>query len=772
MRKIYWLILVLTCSYTALLAQPANDQCENAFVIPELSNWCSNVGAFSTREASPSNLISEECFSADLNDVYFQFIAGATEVTINVIGNTVTSSGGTLQAPEAQLLLGTCNSFTIIRCETDDDNNNTVQLRRGGLIVGATYFIRVQGRDNTGTFQLCVNNYNPPAEAGSDEPTAGVLCDKSSFTFEKLAGGGNDPDEADDTCLDQGKDGRDFGNSESSSTWFTWTAETSGPLTFTLFPIQETDDIDFALYELPNGVNDFTGKELLRCMATACQGPTGLNMTSTDLIEDINCDPGEDGFVRFIDMEEGVSYGLLINNFSDSGNGITIEFGQEEGSGTFRGPAADFVSDEPDNQVCVGEDVSFDDTTVFPEGNITNWTWTFGVDATPARATGEGPHSIVYSSSGVKSVVLSVETDLGCILTKISNFTVLEETVIEPILTAPDCGGASDGIIDLQISGGGAPYDFSWNESPFVQNDNIRNNLPEGDYIVQVRDTEGCIQSDTFALREPGPALSSEVDQVVPPSCSGFDDGQIVITATEGTAPYQYDFGNGLTSDNTFNNVSAGQYDVYVVDSRGCDNDFVIAVEDPSLLELMVEPMDVSCSGLQNGSAIAMAAGGHGEYLYEWSTGGVGESVQGLAGGAYDVSVTDRFGCQLIVPFTIVEPISVNITAVNPEDAACFGVANGSIEVIADGGVPPYEYSINGGPFQSAAVFEALFAGTYTVTLRDSEGCTNQFENVVINEPAEIFVDAGADQTVNLGESTVLNASTTVDPCRILLVRA
>ena len=765
MRKFYLLFFFLYFSLNFLIAQPGNDLCEDAFVVPELSNWCSNPGAYSTREATASTFESEECFAENGNDVWFQFIAGATEVTINIFGDTPTSSGGTLRQPEVSLLTATdCSDFRVLRCETDEDNNNAVQLIRGGLVVGSLHYIRVQGRGNTGTFQLCINNYNPPAEAGSDAPTAGVLCDKSSFTFEKLSGGGTNRDEADNTCLDQDKDGTDLGDSESSSTWFTWTAETSGPLTFTLFPLQEDDDIDFALYELPNGINDFSNKRLLRCMATACTGPTGLNMTSTDTQEDINCDRGEDGFLRFLDMVQGVSYALLINNFSNSGNGITIEFGQEPGDGIFQGPNADFTTDEPDNQVCVGEDVAFDDISAFPNGNITSWNWTFGVDATPNVAIGPGPHSVTYSSAGIKSIVLSIETDLGCILTKISNFTVLDETAISPTLTPPDCGGGMDGQIELEVAGGIGPYEYSWDGSPFTLNDNTRNNLSEGDFVVQVRDGEGCIQQDTIELREPGPALNSEVEQAIPPSCSGFNDGQLVITATDGTAPYQFDFGNGLSTDNRSGNIPAGVYPVYVVDARGCDSDFLIAIEDPSELELQVDAFDISCSGQQDGNAMAFASGGHGEYLFEWSSGAMGENVQGLGAGDYVISVTDKFGCEVTAPFTIVEPISLQIQSITPGNATCFGTPDGTISVLSDGGVPPYQYSINGGDFQSEAIFNTLFAGSYTVTIRDAEGCSIQSESITIDQPAEIQVDAGPDQTVNLGETTILSANTIVNP--------
>ena len=84
-----------------------------------------------------------------------------------------------------------------------------------------------------------------------------------------------------------------------------------------LTPIKPEDDIDFAVYSLPGGINDCQNKEMLRCEAAGenvgqppsnwlrCTGPTGMNLTSTDLSEDPGCSPLSDNWVRYFDMVEG-----------------------------------------------------------------------------------------------------------------------------------------------------------------------------------------------------------------------------------------------------------------------------------------------------------------------------------------------------------------------------------------------------------------------------------------------------------------------------------
>ena len=139
-------------------------------------------------------------------------------------------------------------------------------INRGGLIPGTEYIFKVQGTFNrSGTFRLCINNYTPPFPPSADCSDANLLCDKSTFFLEKTEGAGNDPDEAAGSCLGTCDV---FSNSESSSTWYKWIAATSGSLTFTLTPENPEDDLDFALYELPDGLDDCNDKVLLRCMAS------------------------------------------------------------------------------------------------------------------------------------------------------------------------------------------------------------------------------------------------------------------------------------------------------------------------------------------------------------------------------------------------------------------------------------------------------------------------------------------------------------------------
>lgn len=408
---------------------PANDNCSNAYLIKNVSNYCSSASQFTNVGATRSRIRKPVCFpSYDIepdNDVWFKFTAIANTVNISVLGAMHGVPKGTLQFPQFALYGGSCSGELYeIACISDGQGYNIVETFITDLAIGGTYYIRVDGRNGkSGSFQLCVNNYNPVPSPSSDCSTAVVLCDKSPFTVPSISGVGYDANEiTPGLCLQE----------ESSSAWYKWTCDKPGTLTFTLKPINPADDIDFALFLLPFGVDDCRTKIPVRCMASGeevnalysrwarCSGTTGLRFSSSDAVEFAGCDEGDDNYISGIMMETGQSYALLINNFHNTGNGFSIEFG---GSGTFKGPVAHFVVNKlkinQDQELWLRNKSNF-------EGGIKSYEWNFGVDAKPKTAKSVGPHKVKYSSSGKKSISLVIETNNGCKVTKVRQVTVTD----------------------------------------------------------------------------------------------------------------------------------------------------------------------------------------------------------------------------------------------------------------------------------------------------------------------------------------------------------
>lgn len=493
-----------------------NTSCTRAQQVVNPSNYCSELGEFNNVNAGviPGEQFYgvDRCWSGrdeDIHDMWFRFTALARAVNVLVNG---TANGGTLVQPQVTLYSDSgCfnNNTDPIACERDDTGDGAINLFQGGLVIGASYLIRIDGSDGAvGSFQLCINNFNPPVEPGQDFSSSSILCDKTTFTVQTVSGGGQDSDEGAGTCL-----GGLQGDSENQSTWFSWTAANSGSLSFTISPLLE-DDIDWVLFELPDGIDRGDTRTQIRCSVAyggsdpgiiSCGSLTGMNDTSTDVEESGGCENGQDGFVRSINMVEGTSYALLVNNWDESGAGFEIEFG---GTGEFLGPEPEFVPNVNLDILECDTEVTFTDASSFDLGNIVSWEWNFGQGATPQFAMGKDPQTVIYESVGDKVAALTVESDKGCLVTYTLPFTIqsccdeFSDLSVELTPQPLQCFNIPTGSISANGIGGSPDYQYSFDSINYSFNTSFID-LAADTYKVWIRDTKGCIVSSEVTIEEP-----------------------------------------------------------------------------------------------------------------------------------------------------------------------------------------------------------------------------------------------------------------------------
>jgi len=476
-------------------------------------------------------------------------------------------------------------------CISDAVGNNTVETFGGPLTVGQTYYLRVDARnENEGTFQLCLNNFNQIPEPSSDCRDGVVICDKSPFTVRSVLGAGSNTNEiSSSSCLQQ----------EISSVWYKWTCDNPGTLTFTLTPSQASDDLDFAVYELPNGIDNCNGKNLIRCMASgenvgqpianwqACTGPTGLSQGDSDTEETPGCAGGDNNFVSAINMQSGVSYALVVNNFSNTGSGFTVDWG---GTGTFLGPLAGFTIN-PDIDVACEDDITVIDASIDNAGDIVGWNWNFGAGAVPPTANTEGPHDVFFNSVGTKFIALTVESSAGCIVTEVIELEVEECCELFSDLSAelvefvdPTCAGEASGSITIRGSGGDPLYEYSLDGETFFTLSTF-NQLLAGEYTIFVRDIKGCVDMLDVTLTDP-PAIFVEVGPDITVEL-GFDtDLDAVISPPNIMVDYvwsPYDstfFSCENCPDPNIIPPNTANYSVTITDEDGCTatDDLLITV--------------------------------------------------------------------------------------------------------------------------------------------------------------------------------------------------
>jgi gliding motility-associated-like protein len=531
MRNHYTLaVLFFALSLNTLFAQ-ANDECSGATVISDPTDFCSPIPGESNVFATASPQPFPSCFANLQADVWYTFTATAPELVVIVRGFSPANPTGTMQAPQVALYSGDCNNLTEIACAFDNTFTNVLPLTANNLVVGQQYYIRIDAII-PGDFQFCIKNQAGLMQVSGDCPTADIICSKDQYTVESVFGPGNDPNEVGDALCFQGLAG------ETTSAWIVFTAATNGTLEFTLTPLDPIDDLDFVVYRLPNGPGDCTGKDVERCMAAGdftpvspCMGPTGLNATATDIAQPPGCAPGQDNFLRFMNLTAGTTYALWVNNFTTPGNGFTIDWG---GTAQFQGAAnAEFASDVTDPLLCLGEDITFSDSSSVQNGTIESWIWDFGNGAAPDSAFVQGPVTVQYTTTGPKTVILTVVTNEGCVAQDTAFFFVQIccNVDITDVEVQPGCPDDPAAVATASIENGLDPLTITWSNNMSDSTSAVIDS--SGNYYVLVEDANGCKDSLAFIVTTP-----LNVSATFPPDTSILlgESVTLVVNAQPGSA--------------------------------------------------------------------------------------------------------------------------------------------------------------------------------------------------------------------------------------------
>ncbi|HXB13822.1 MAG TPA: SprB repeat-containing protein, partial [Bacteroidia bacterium] len=216
------------------------------------------------------------------------------------------------------------------------------------------------------------------------------------------------------------------------------------------------------------------------------------------------------------------------------------------------------------------------------------------------------------------------------------------------------CFGDSNGKATVIVSGGKAPYTYSW--TPNVGTTSTVSNLKAGSYQLTVYDSAGC-NSILVTITQPAPLVV--IAPNTPIECFGANSGTATAAAVGGTTPYTYLWSpSGITSANA-TDLSAGCYTVTVTDANGCNATTSTCITTAPALTVSVVNTPVKCNGGATGTATATAGGGSGAYTYNWSpSGGTGASANNLTATTYTITVTDKNGCTITASTSVTQPVS------------------------------------------------------------------------------------------------------------------
>jgi len=365
---------------------------------------------------------------------------------------------------------------------------------------------------------------------------------------------------------------------------------------------------------------------------------------------------------------------------------------------------------------------------------------------TPGNPAGNGTAQVTGLTAGTWTCTITDAN--GCTTTQI--FTITEPTPIVPTIasfTDATCGN-NDGSASVSVSGGTGPYSYNW--TPSGGNASSAINLAAGSYSVIVTDAANCTASTTVAIATIG-AATVTVQSTSNVTCFGQSDGSATVSVT-GNGPFTYNWsptgGNGASA----NNLPAGIYTITVTDASNCTSTQTLSITEPIQLSSGTSFTDETCNN-SNGTATATPSGGTGPYTYLWNNSMTTSQISGLTAGNYSVVITDANGCNTSSTVTVASAGGPSVVVSSVVNVTCFGGASGSATANASSGQAPYTYSWSptGG---NAATANNLSAGTYTVTVTDSNGCTSTQTQVLTEPTAIVAATSSTSDDCNSGNGT------------------
>ena len=365
---------------------------------------------------------------------------------------------------------------------------------------------------------------------------------------------------------------------------------------------------------------------------------------------------------------------------------------------------------------------------------------TISVDLDGTVLTG---NEVTFNSLAAGSYPVIVTDGNNCQVTSTVEITAslpVELTIINA--QNINCNGEGNGEIEVQGNGGVGNFTYFLNGVNQGTN-NIFTNLSSGSYLIEITDGAGCDDEMTIDITEPT-ILNVQLTQQTNLNCFGENNGTATISASGGNGTIQFTLGSTTNTTGQFNNLSAGNYQVMILDENDCSEVVDIEITQPTEVQVqVVQNTNVDCFGEDTGSFEITASGGGENFEFsngaETNTTGV---FNNLTAGNYTISITDGNDCETTIQSIVNQPAELLTNVLTQQDANCFGEDSGMISVEANGGVGNITFTLNGSS-NATGEFPNLTAGIYAIQVVDENNCETTVD-FQIDEPTELNIVLGS----------------------------
>ena len=328
--------------------------------------------------------------------------------------------------------------------------------------------------------------------------------------------------------------------------------------------------------------------------------------------------------------------------------------------------------------------------------------------------------------------IVNITNDLGCSQQQVITITEPSAISLNETVTHISCYGNSDGMINLNPSGGTGSLDYNWTGVTNSTNQDI-SGLPVGNYAVTVVDDNNCTTASSWNISQPDEISIGMIPSLT--SCFDSEDGQIQTNVNGGTGTLNYKWNNGATTPE-LSGVTAGTYTVTVSDANLCEATESVTIFAPLEIEVDAIIALASCSGNNDGSIITTATGGIGNYQYVWNTGLTSPDLENLMAGTYTVTISDDNMCQQITEFVVSQNSDIEVSS-NVSHVSCYEGNDGAIDISPNGGSGSFSFIWNTG--DTIQNINQLETGDYIVTVFDENNC-QEIQLFTIDSPEEIII--------------------------------
>lgn len=247
------------------------------------------------------------------------------------------------------------------------------------------------------------------------------------------------------------------------------------------------------------------------------------------------------------------------------------------------------------------------------------------------------------------------------------------------------CAGSNLGMIEILAIGGTGDFSFEWSHDSELK-EPLAEGLGIGVYSVLVKDSGGCeifFENLEISFSEEFGLIGAPV--ISNATCFDKADGKVDFELQGGIKPYRIEGFDFVASENQLEvfGLSRGEHRLVVKDVIGCEFILEVNIDSPPAISVDFKIEKFACSGLANGSLLAIPQGGVAPFLFLWDwENSTAPTIIDIPSGDYRLTVEDANGCEKEVFGKMEEGIPVlrMPTGFIPKDGLFQGVSNCDIQ--------------------------------------------------------------------------------------------